>query len=46
MKLDVCVAVDNLLLILFNLSLYVSIFLLKFLEQSKGLINNRTLLYF
>ena len=34
MKLDVCVAVDNLLLILFNLSLYVSIFLLKFLERS------------
>ena len=34
MKLDVYVAVDNLLLILFNLSLYVSIFLLKFSEQS------------
>ena len=31
-KLGECVTVDNLLLILFNLSLYVSIFLLKFLE--------------
>ena len=34
MKLDICVAVDNLLLILSDLSLYVSIFLLKFLERS------------
>ena len=34
MKLGVCATVDNLLLILFNLSLYLSIFLLKFLERS------------
>ena len=33
-KLGVCVTIDNLLLILFNLLLYVSIFLLKFLERS------------
>ena len=33
-KLGVCVTVNNLLLILFNFSLYVSIFLLKFLERS------------
>ena len=34
MKLGVCVTVDNLLLILLNFSLYISIFLLKFLERS------------
>ena len=34
MKLGVCVTIDNLLLILFNFSLYISIFLLKFLERS------------
>ena len=33
MKLDVFVTIDNLLLILFNLSLYISIFLLNFLER-------------
>ena len=32
MKLGVCVTIDNLLLTRFNFSLYVSIFLLNFLE--------------